>query len=209
MQRRRGTPPPDAGARAMSRCLLVVALARHRRQGVHPAEARPADVRHDRRHPGHPARAVRLRDQLRSEAPADGAARRRPQRVLAQHRERARQQRLLRLRRRGSGARRRPTARSRPARAQFVVTIPAGFSRALVRGERPAVLVEADATDPDGDGQRDRRARPARAVGAGARSHRAARAARGDARRVRGASCTRATTRRRSRSTTSCPGSWA
>ena len=33
-------------------------------------------------------------------------------------------------------------------RAQFVVTIPAGFARALVRGERPAVLVEADATDP-------------------------------------------------------------
>jgi len=33
-------------------------------------------------------------------------------------------------------------------RAQFVVTIPAGFARALVRGERPAALVEADATDP-------------------------------------------------------------
>ncbi|MEP7181464.1 MAG: ABC transporter permease [Betaproteobacteria bacterium] len=32
--------------------------------------------------------------------------------------------------------------------AQFVVTIPAGFGRALVRGERPGVLVEADATDP-------------------------------------------------------------
>ena len=32
--------------------------------------------------------------------------------------------------------------------AQFVVTIPAGFARALVRGERPAVLVDADATDP-------------------------------------------------------------
>ncbi len=31
---------------------------------------------------------------------------------------------------------------------QFVVTIPEGFSRALVRGERPAILVEADATDP-------------------------------------------------------------
>ena len=31
---------------------------------------------------------------------------------------------------------------------QFVVTVPAGFARALVRGERPAVLVEADATDP-------------------------------------------------------------
>ncbi len=32
--------------------------------------------------------------------------------------------------------------------AQFVVTIPAGFEAALVRGERPAVLLEADATDP-------------------------------------------------------------
>ena len=31
---------------------------------------------------------------------------------------------------------------------QFVVTIPAQFSRDLLRGERPAILVEADATDP-------------------------------------------------------------
>ncbi len=37
-------------------------------------------------------------------------------------------------------------------RAQFVVTIPSGFSRALVRGERPAMLVEADATDPTATG---------------------------------------------------------
>jgi ABC-2 type transport system permease protein len=36
--------------------------------------------------------------------------------------------------------------------AQFVVTIPTGFSRALVRGERPAVLIEADATDPAATG---------------------------------------------------------
>ena len=32
--------------------------------------------------------------------------------------------------------------------AQFVVNIPADFSQRLVRGERPALLVEADATDP-------------------------------------------------------------
>ena len=32
--------------------------------------------------------------------------------------------------------------------AQFVVTIPPDFSKRLVRGERPALLVEADATDP-------------------------------------------------------------
>ncbi len=31
---------------------------------------------------------------------------------------------------------------------QFVVTFPAGFHRDLVRGRRPTVLVEADATDP-------------------------------------------------------------
>jgi ABC-2 type transport system permease protein len=36
--------------------------------------------------------------------------------------------------------------------AQFVVTIPTGFSRALVRGEHPAVLIEADATDPAATG---------------------------------------------------------
>jgi ABC-2 type transport system permease protein len=31
---------------------------------------------------------------------------------------------------------------------QFVVTIPPGFSRKLLRGEKPALLIEADATDP-------------------------------------------------------------
>jgi ABC-2 type transport system permease protein len=36
--------------------------------------------------------------------------------------------------------------------AQFVITIPADFSRRLVRGERPALLVEADATDPAATG---------------------------------------------------------
>jgi len=37
-------------------------------------------------------------------------------------------------------------------RVQFVVTIPADFSRRLVRGEAPALLVEADATDPAATG---------------------------------------------------------
>ena len=32
--------------------------------------------------------------------------------------------------------------------AQFVVNIPQGFTRELLRGERPAILIEADATDP-------------------------------------------------------------
>ncbi len=37
-------------------------------------------------------------------------------------------------------------------RLQFVVTIPPDFSRRLLRGERPALLLEADATDPSATG---------------------------------------------------------
>jgi len=37
-------------------------------------------------------------------------------------------------------------------KAQFVVSIPADFSRRLVRGEHPAMLIEADATDPTATG---------------------------------------------------------
>ena len=34
----------------------------------------------------------------------------------------------------------------------FVVSVPAGFSRELLRGERPSLLIEADATDPTATG---------------------------------------------------------
>ena len=37
-------------------------------------------------------------------------------------------------------------------RVQFVIELPADFSRAVVRGERPAVLVAVDATDPSASG---------------------------------------------------------
>src|SRR3970282_659527 len=33
-------------------------------------------------------------------------------------------------------------------KVQFVISVPENFSRKLVRGERPVLLVEADATDP-------------------------------------------------------------
>jgi ABC-2 type transport system permease protein len=36
--------------------------------------------------------------------------------------------------------------------AQFVITIPPNFSRDLLRGDKPAILVEADATDPSATG---------------------------------------------------------
>ena len=35
---------------------------------------------------------------------------------------------------------------------QFVINIPQNFSRDLLRGDRPAILVEADATDPAATG---------------------------------------------------------
>jgi len=38
-------------------------------------------------------------------------------------------------------------------RVQFVINIPENFSRDLQRGDRPAILVEADATDPAATGQ--------------------------------------------------------
>jgi len=37
-------------------------------------------------------------------------------------------------------------------KVQFVINIPADFTRRLLRGERPAILVEADATDPTATG---------------------------------------------------------
>lgn len=37
-------------------------------------------------------------------------------------------------------------------RVQFVISVPEDFSRSLVRGERPSLLVEADATDPVASG---------------------------------------------------------
>jgi ABC-2 type transport system permease protein len=36
----------------------------------------------------------------------------------------------------------------RTGKAQFVVNIPANFTRDILRGECPALLIEADATDP-------------------------------------------------------------
>jgi ABC-2 type transport system permease protein len=69
-------------------------------------------------------------------------------------------------------------------RTQFVVSIPTGFARALMRGERPEVLVEADATDPTATQERRRCAQRRRPVGARPGSHGSARGARSEAGRV-------------------------
>jgi ABC-2 type transport system permease protein len=91
---------------------------------------------------------------------------------------------------------------------QFVVTIPEGFSRALVRGERPALLLEADATDPAATGNAIAALNPL------AQNAPCSRAGRTAWRAVAAPMCSRsvsirAITRRRSLNTTSCPASWA
>ena len=90
--------------------------------------------------------------------------------------------------------------------ALFAVTIPAGFTRDLLRGDRPQLLVEADATDPVATGNAlgalgtlpgpGARARPARARWASS------------PRTSPPSTCasTAATTRKGSPATTSCPG---
>ena len=135
----------------------MVALAGHRRQGVHPAEARPAHVRDDRRHPDHPAHAVRLRDQLRSRSTC------RPRVLAADHSEFSRsilggadEQRLLRLRRRGCTTKPRRTGCSRPATRSSSSRFPPDFSRAL-RARRAAGAAGRGRRDRSGgDRQRDR-----------------------------------------------------
>ena len=88
---------------------------------------------------------------------------------------------------------------------QFAIHLPEDFGRRIQRGERPVVLVEADATDPAATGTRSRRCKPSTSPRSIAtswdRSRRSARA-------PRPSSCasTGATTRRTTRSTTSCPG---
>ena len=88
---------------------------------------------------------------------------------------------------------------------QFVITIPENFTRDLLRGDRPVVLIEADATDP---------AATSNAVGSlrglldTALAERPQGAARGPRReRPARSSCasTPSTIPRPSRSTTSCP----
>ncbi len=131
----------------------------HRRQGVHPAAARPADVRHDRRHPGDPARPVRLRDQLRSRSicrrccSTSTAA---SSRAASPPRSPTAATSTSSARRR---ARPRPTARSPRGHAQFVVTIPAGFLARAGARRTPGGAGRGRRHRSGRDRQRGRRAR--------------------------------------------------
>ncbi len=126
-------------------------------------QARPADLRHDRRHPGDPARPVRFRDQLRSRStcrPCCSTSIAASSRA-ASCRARATASYFAFVGEAPSEeeADRRSPAAARSSSSRFPRDSPARSCAA----SGPAVLVEADATDPDGDRQRDRRPAPARA----------------------------------------------
>ena len=173
-------------------------------EGVRADAARPADLRDDRRHPDPAADAVRLRDQHRSEGAAHGGRR--------ADRARSRAASCAALENTGyfkivdqSPAAKREADRAAAARRGAVRdAIPPDFSRRLLRGERPALLVAADATDP---------AATSNALAALAQSAQQALdhdltgplAARAPDPRLSKSACSGATTRRASRSTTSCP----
>ena len=88
---------------------------------------------------------------------------------------------------------------------QFVVTIPVDFSRDLVRGDRPTLLVEADATDPAATSNAVSALISLERHGARPRPQRPAGAARARRRRRSTCASSAATTRKASPSTTSCP----
>ena len=99
--------------------------------------------------------------------------------------------------------RKRPAPRWRAATCSSSSAFPADFTRKLLRGERPALLIEADASDPTATGAA--LAASSQLVFGGAQGpRRPAGVARRAAAAVRRAACTGSTTPNRSRSTTSC-----
>ncbi len=126
-------------------------------QGVPAAAPRPRDVRDDRRHSDHPADALRLRDQHRSQAHADRDHRRRPQRVHALASCGDDDVRVFQTSSASCPTRKRAARRSRRAACSSCVTIPADFTRKLLRGERPVAADRGRCLGPDRDERRARR----------------------------------------------------
>ena len=177
-------------------------------EGIHPDAPRPADVRHDGRHPDDPAHPVRLRHQFRSEASAHGGLFGGQQRFFAHDCLGVAQQQLFRHHARGEERGGNPKA----ARARH---------GAIRRGHSGGFFAQTAARRKTGFAARSRRHR---SVGrrlrhrrhqsaddhrAGPRPHRAAGEIARQRRRRSTWSCISITIPKTSRNTTSCPASWA
>ena len=176
------------------------------REGIHPDAPRPADVRDDARHPA-------ASSSCSSAYAINSDPRHLPAAVLlADHGPQGRT--LLHAMKNSTyfdfvrQVQTEAEGRDLLARGdvQFVINIPQNFTRDLLRGDRPSILVEADATDPAATGialgslgSGDQR-RPAK------RPQRPARLLSTQPPARSTCASTRSTTPRPSPNTTSCPG---
>ena len=155
-RRRVHRPDERAGQFPMTRADLRGTTSRRRLlapyvgdadQGVHPAPARPRLVRDDRHDPADAADAVRLRDQHHP--------RHLPTAVLLQEQSDVGRS-ILKAIENTNYFKVTHVAHDEAEFDQllasgtvlFAIEIPANFERAVRRGDRPALLVAADATDP-------------------------------------------------------------
>ena len=139
---------------ATSILVLERAARRTGREGIHADAPRPPDLRHD-------ARLIPLIQLTLFGFAINSDPRHLPAAILLA--DRGPQGRTLLhafknstyfdfTRQVSSPKTRRATICSPRVRVQFVINIPVNFSRDLLRGDRPILLVEADATDPAATG---------------------------------------------------------
>ncbi len=200
--RRASSPVRRAAARSRNRCNGCVAM--FVKEFIQLRRDR-ADLRDDHRHSADAAVAVRICDQHRSQTSADG---------------------LLTCGRRAARARASSAPCAPPIistfqmsprgeadadrlilsnKVQFVIQIPPDFSRQLIRGEKPALLVIADATDPTATSGAIAAALGRRGSGARPRTDRPAGHLAQERAALRDRACSGATIRLERRGAISCP----
>ena len=192
---------PSAAAAPPPRRRLLAQDLGDAGEGVHPAPARPRVVRHDHHDPADAAHAVRLRHQHQSAPSADRGAAAGAQRPRPLDPGGAREHQIFQGHR---AAAQRSRARSTAGLRQGAVRDrnPGAISSASVRrGDKPAMLVAADATDPVASGSALGALDQVRADRARARPRRSRRSPRCRSR----SAPTPATTRPARPSSTSCP----
>ena len=161
MQRQRGAVMSLASFFSLRR------FWRDHRQGIRADAPGPGHLCDDDRHPDHADDHLRLCHQLRSQAPAHRGPGRGPQRLYPHPGRRHAEQRVLPGAARPWPRRRRPTDWLSTGEVQFVLHIPAQFSRSLLRGEQPGPAADRRRHRSGRHQQRPGRLPPDRRTGAG------------------------------------------
>ena len=142
---------PTQAARRLARRRLLAQDLGDAGEGIHPAQARPRVVRHDHHDPAGAADAVRLRHQHHAARSADRGAAAGKQRSVAFDPGGAAEHQVFQGHP-AAAQRSRGRSTARFGNVLFAIEIPANFERSVRRGDKPAMLVAADATDPVASG---------------------------------------------------------